>query len=280
MIFFKREKNLQTRNIEIKSTNNTEYAMQGSAVSFYISNSEKSYGGGYAIIEMQFSAKDNIEIVSDNSFLILERDYDFTVEVDVKYKNTSKVFKYETFRQEKNPDNTLILINKVTKIDEGYVPKLEYIFGRRLNPIVVPPLCEMFKAAISDGIYIYLDSAYRSYAMQRDIYDRYVQKYGQDQRYAAMPGESEHHSGLSVDILWGGPSSDENRRKSDEFKWLEKNCMKFGFVLRYPFNFEKITKYNFEPWHFRYVGRQAAKDFYQSGCAVLEEFLSYYGRNI
>ena len=48
---------------------------------------------------MQFSAKDNIEIVSDNSFLILERDYDFTVEVDVKYKNTSKVFKYETFRQ-------------------------------------------------------------------------------------------------------------------------------------------------------------------------------------
>ena len=68
MIFFKREKNLQTRNIEIKSTNNTEYAMQGSAVSFYISNSEKSYGGGYDIIEMQFSAKDNIEIVSDNSF--------------------------------------------------------------------------------------------------------------------------------------------------------------------------------------------------------------------
>ena len=163
---------------------------------------------------------------------------------------------------------------------ERYVPKLEYIFGRRLNPIVVPSLCEMFKAAISDGICIYLDSAYRSYAMQRDIYDRYVQKYGQDQRYAAMPGESEHHSGLSVDILWGGPSSDEKRRKSDEFKWLEKNCMKFGFVLRYPFNSEKITKYNFEPWHFRYIGRQAAKDFYQSGCAVLKEFLSYYGRNI
>ncbi len=66
--------------------------------------------------------------------------------------------------------------------------------------------------------------------MQRDIYDRYVQKQARS-RYAAMPGESEHHSGLSVDILWGGPSSDENRRrKSDEFKWLEKNCMKFGFV--------------------------------------------------
>ena len=148
---------------------------------FIFQTAKNHTGGGYDIIEMQFSAKDNIEIVSDNSFLILERDYDFTVEVDVKYKNTSKVFKYETFRQEKNPDNTLILINKVTKIDEGYVPKLEYIFGRRLNPIVVPPLCEMFKAAISDGIYIYLDSAYRSYAMQRDIYDRYVQKYGQDQ---------------------------------------------------------------------------------------------------
>ena len=59
---------------------------------------------------------------------------------------------------------------------ERYVPKLEYIFGRRLNPIVVPPLCEMFKAAISDGIYIYLDSAYRSYAMQRDIYDKYTGK--------------------------------------------------------------------------------------------------------
>ena len=197
-----------------------------------------------------------------------------SVSFEIKSKKQTKKFIYNIVPQNRDKDNNIILVNKFSRLNAGYEPPLDYCFGKRMAPVMIPHLCGFMTAALNNGIYIYIDSAYRSYEHQKRVFERYVQKYGDKQTYAAPPGASEHQTGLCVDILWDKPLSIEQREYSKEFRWLFENCIKYGFILRYPRGMEEITQYHFEPWHFRYIGKDMAMRYSLSEYQTLEQFLS------
>ena len=134
---------------------------------------------------------------------------------------------------------------------------------------------EMFYAAKNDGMDLIISSSYRSYKEQKETYDFYEQIKGDDvKNYASLPGFSEHQTGLAFDILTTGVMTDDFD-KTDEFKWLMDNSYKYGFILRYPKDKEYITKFDYESWHFRYVGIDAAKVIHDENI-TFEEYYAYY----
>ena len=133
----------------------------------------------------------------------------------------------------------------------------------------------MFAAAAKEGIFLRLSSGFRYYGSQSAIYAREVKTYGQVQadRQSARPGHSEHQTGLAADLA---PSDGRCEiadcfADTDEAKWLAKNAHKYGFILRYPKDKENSTGYRYEPWHFRFVGKELAAQINQSG-QTLEQF--------
>ena len=144
---------------------------------------------------------------------------------------------------------------------------------------------EMAAAGIKET---YVTSAYRSYSYQKNLYDGYVQREKDadpsisteeaERRasvYSAKPGQSEHQTGLCLDFITKdmGGNLNEEFEKKDAFEWLRSNAYKYGFILRYPKDKVEVTGYQYEPWHYRFVGRQAASEIYFSGMC-LEEYLS------
>ena len=135
---------------------------------------------------------------------------------------------------------------------------------------------------------ILVSSAYRSYSYQKGLHDKYVSNYmaeydvseeeaeAQTLLTSAPAGKSEHHTGLAVDLVDKRLESqelDESFEQTEAFKWLSKNAHKYGFILRYPENKTDITKYSYEPWHYRFVGVYAASIIHEDGI-TLEEFLA------
>lgn len=139
---------------------------------------------------------------------------------------------------------------------------------------------ELFRAAEERGFRPVLVSGYRSYALQAQLYAR--QTGGRDEEpevfVVAPPGASEHQTGLAVDL----GQEDGKYLLQPEFahtalaRWLSENAPRFGFVLRYPAGKEAITRVVFEPWHYRYVGREAAEEMARTN-VVLEEYLAARG---
>lgn len=136
---------------------------------------------------------------------------------------------------------------------------------------------EMAAAARVDGFELVAFSGYRSFERQQELYKRYVKNDGQEaaDRYSARPGHSEHQTGLALDI---GEKNFEEHFARESFgeteagKWVATNAHRFGFILRYPEGKEKITGYMYEPWHFRYVGKELAQELTESGLTV-EEYI-------
>lgn len=135
----------------------------------------------------------------------------------------------------------------------------------------------MKAAAAKEGIHLNAFSTYRDFARQKQLYENYVAKDGQQaaDRYSARPGYSEHQTGLTFDI---GEAGKEQHWASSSFgdteggKWLAANSQEYGFILRYPKEKEKITGYMHESWHFRYVGKDIALEIYKKEI-TLEEYL-------
>ncbi len=141
---------------------------------------------------------------------------------------------------------------------------------------------KMLEAAKADGVKINIISAYRSTEYQKKLFDEDVSKYmaqglsfeeafKKTSQSLALPGRSEHNSGLAIDLLsdeWNDLT--EGFENTAAFNWLDKNAYKYGFILRYPRGKEDITGIIYEPWHYRYVGRGWAKHLKKSG-KVLEE---------
>lgn len=125
--------------------------------------------------------------------------------------------------------------------------------------------------AESDGQYMFINSAYRSYSSQQSIYNSYVSDYGYAyaEAYAARPGHSEHQTGLAIDVS----NSSGYFTGSSQAKWLHANCADYGFILRYPEGKSDKTGYNPEAWHIRYVGVEIAQKITNSGLCLEE----YYG---
>ena len=132
---------------------------------------------------------------------------------------------------------------------------------------------------LEQGIDIELDSTYRSVERQKELWAEFEEKYGRAycEKYAAVPGYSEHHTGLAIDVclIKDGQVIDDNDEMIAEveiFSKIHTFLSDYGFILRYMKGKEDITGYSYEPWHFRYVGIKAAKKIYQKRI-TLEEYL-------
>ena len=183
-----------------------------------------------------------------------------------------------------------ILVNKDNKIKDNYLDKVNLI--KTKNELDEEVLVEenaynsflkLKEYLKSINIYIDIDDSYRSINTQQEIYNHYLELNGKDycDKYVAIPSFSEHHTGLAIDIMLKIDNSyireDIDLLKYSEiFDKIHSVLYKYGFILRYPKGKENITGYNYEPWHFRYVGSVPAKMIYDNNLC-LEEYLKDYG---
>ncbi len=184
--------------------------------------------------------------------------------------------------------NYLIINNKYYKLDEKYVPQnlvkvtVQHAYGNdnKLVSVVYDAFKQMFTDAKKENITLIINSSYRPYKEQEEIYNDYLKKHGQEyaDKYAARPGHSEHQTGLAIDITTYGVSGDKFDQ-SKAFKWLQDNAYKYGFILRYPKDKEKITGYNYESWHYRYVGVETATKLRNENITY-DEYYAYYIENV
>ena len=175
----------------------------------------------------------------------------------------------------------LMLVNKYYYLKDNYIPNDlvtltdEYNIGKNntMRKVAADAFIEMSNAALLDNITIKNASAFRSYDYQVTLYNNYVSKDGKDaaDTYSARPGFSEHQTGLATDIN----QINSGFENTDAFKWLDKNAHKYGFILRFPKNKEDVTGYTYESWHYRYVGKEAAKIIKDENL-TLEEYYAYY----
>lgn len=175
--------------------------------------------------------------------------------------------------------NLLILVNREVKLPNDYKLALESIGSHEVSRVLIDDLEEMVKVAEKDFVYLKINTAYRSIEEQQMIWDNSVQSFlsrGYSYEQAILetrktvlePGFSEHHTGLAIDFSKPGDYV-ENKKMWD---WLEKNAYKYGFILRYPVLKENITGIAYEPWHYRYVGKDNSIEIYKLGLS-LEEYL-------
>ena len=170
-----------------------------------------------------------------------------------------------------------ILINKENLLDKNYIPSnlietdqnennFHNFVDSKLKPMVCKEIYPYFLKMQEDmkriGLNVIIDSGYRSYEYQQIIWEKRVSTKGLEEtkKYVAPPGGSEHQTGLAFDvaIIRNNQFSDDITENDPEIKWLMDNAYKYGFILRYPKGKEKVTGYNFEPWHFRCVGIKLA----------------------
>lgn len=184
-----------------------------------------------------------------------------------------------------NQESITAVINKKRRLSQDYIPKnLAAITvssqhtgeNNQVRSDIMPNLENMFDDANNVGLSLTVTSAYRSYSYQNNLFNNYVAQHGYEEAitFSAFPGASEHQTGLVVDI---GNLNDTSKNFSSEFgqtkegEWLASNAHKYGFILRYPEGKENITTYVYEPWHFRYVGKELATYLYENNL-TLEEF--------
>ena len=145
----------------------------------------------------------------------------------------------------------------------------------KLRQAASDALNAMFAAAQADGITLYLKSAYRTYQTQKTMYNNRLEKLGRDDGLVSYPGASDHQTGLGADILnyeWTLKDGMNSKfAATKEAQWMEAHCQEFGFILRYMEDKEDFTGIKFEPWHFRYVGKEAAAYIMENHLS-LEEF--------
>lgn len=207
------------------------------------------------------------------------------VEQDASGGSQSKDNVYNDVKVDESEDWRLVLVNKWNKMEEGYVPELkELADGHMIDARIADALIEMIRGAKKAGHTIYILSAYRSMEKQISLYEAEVAEWleaGYSEVKAeekagtvvAVPGTSEHQLGLAVDLVSSKHVKlDEDAEKTEGYKWLVNNCHKYGFILRYPNGATDITGIIYEPWHFRYVGEEAAEAIMEAGI-TLEEYL-------
>ena len=164
----------------------------------------------------------------------------------------------------------ILIVNKTYSLPENYVPENTYKDATGLkycSECINNEAYEEFKLMKADatalGLNIWIQSGYRSYELQNELYTNYVNTDGKEaaDTYSARPGHSEHQTGLAFDLN----TISDDFAYTDEGKWVNANAWKYGYILRYPKGKEKITGYKYEPWHFRYVGKKLAIKLYNDG---------------
>lgn len=163
-----------------------------------------------------------------------------------------------------------VLANKKVPLPKNFNPGENANARNHLN--------QMIQNAKAKGLDIVYRSGFRSYQQQVSLFNSYVQRDGRKaaEKYSSPPGYSEHQTGLAFDVGSNRYNKDflKEYGETPEGKWLVKHAHEYGFILRYPKGKEQITGYQYEPWHFRYVGKKTAKAIYDKQL-TLEEYLDY-----
>ncbi len=194
---------------------------------------------------------------------------------------------YADYEFDKN-DWRLLLVNKQHPVPDNYEAELGNINTMKgvmqCDARIIDDLLSMLQAAKEDGVSLWICSPYRDYAYQEMLFDRKINKYmGMGYSYmeaymlasqvVTVPGASEHQLGLALDIVCNTYTAlDAGFGDTEAGKWLYEHSREYGFILRYPKGKEYITGIDFEPWHFRYVGVEAATVIMDEGI-TLEEFV-------
>ena len=193
-----------------------------------------------------------------------------------------------------DPTDTLILVNKnnkapavpVTLVKPDVQPTREAVSENiYMRPEAAAALEDLFEAAAQDGITLYATSGYRSYSTQKAIFERKLERMDEKQANAsvAKPGYSEHQTGLAMDIegeTTKGTGLTEAFGESPEGIWTAEHCAEYGFIIRYPKGKTNITGYIYEPWHIRYVGKEAAAEITELGVTFEEYILAVRSERI
>ncbi len=174
----------------------------------------------------------------------------------------------------------LILVNRNSYIPDDYKVELtELSNGEKVDSRIYPELQEMFNDARAQGYGLFVREGYRTQEEQQQLLDEKIEAYENEgkskseakklaEQWVAIPGTSEHQLGIAVDI-----NADTTKSSSDDvYSWLAENAHKYGFIKRYPSDKTDITGVINEPWHYRYVGKEAALEIYFQGMC-LEEYI-------
>ena len=182
------------------------------------------------------------------------------------------------------PRYLTVLVDKNHSLPEEYEPERLAALdgyplvlnksGLSLHAGLMPDLLAMNEAAAADGVRLVISSSYRSYDYQKGLYERFVVIHGKEEadRFSARPGTSQHQLGTAIDF----GSITEKIAETGQGRWLAARAWEFGFSLSYPKNGEELTGYMWEPWHFRYISRTAARlqrEFFADSQQHMLEFL-------
>ncbi|MEI3604162.1 D-alanyl-D-alanine carboxypeptidase family protein [Pseudogracilibacillus sp. SE30717A] len=186
-----------------------------------------------------------------------------------------------------NPYDILVLVNKNYALPNDFepqdlvVPDVRFPFEeddpkKQLRKEAATALENLFEKADQEGIELFAQSGFRSYDRQEAIFAANVERHGEEHAntYSARAGESEHQTGLVMDVTSQSAQFDltTDFGKTPEGQWVKEHAHEYGFIIRYPEGKENITKYQYEPWHLRYVGEKAAAEI-AAADITLEEYL-------
>ncbi len=220
---------------------------------YYISSNKKRY------FSLNGKARDIVEKVNTN------RDYEYythTKKTDVSKENVMLVNKYN-YLEDYKPS--------LVTLDSKYGNK-----NVKVTKKTYEAFTKMYNDALKEGITFYVTSGYRSYDEQLEIFNEYKDKLGEKEalNHAAKAGFSEHQTGLVLDIFTKGATI-KTFQSTKASTWLYNNAYKYGFIQRYPKGKENITGYNYEAWHYRYVGTEVAEEIKKLDI-TFDEYYEYF----
>lgn len=238
-----------------------------------------------ALMKQQYYIHDNLERYLEYQKNNLLEFIDIESELQYVVKSVNSNLDYDYYTNTTPTDLSkgyLILVNKYNYLESDYVPEnmvtieSKYGVNQPLNSEVYEKYKEMWLDASKEGLSLYINSPYRSYSTQNYLYNNYGKRdgYALADTYSARPGFSEHQTGLAFDIT-SRTTNFDTFASSKEYQWLQDNAHKYGFILRYPKGQERITGYQYESWHYRYVGIEVATKIKELNI-TFEEYYAYY----
>ena len=230
-----------------------------------------------------------IEIISEP---LDTGELDLEPEIPSSTTDTTSEERKLTLSEMEIPDTSwaYFIVNRSNPLPDGFENNIEFksVWSNGRNYYLDYRAADfaecMINDAAEDGVTLLICSAYRSYARQTSNFENRLRAYASSKYsfedayaltagYIAVPGTSEHHTGLAVDFITPGYMYlDDGFEETDAYKWLSENCYKYGFILRYPSEKSALTGINYEPWHFRFIGFEHAEKIHNSGLC-LEEYM-------
>lgn len=195
---------------------------------------------------------------------------------------------YTNIREIKDPDNLLVLVNKYNKLPDDYSPtnledfETKYKISSKEKPMrkeAHDALVKLIDDINKEGMKIWINSTFRTKEYQNSLFTNSVKRNGMDHAlmYSAKPRHSEHETGLAVDLSAETSGVIESFDRFKQYDWMKENAHKYGFIERYPKGKEWITGYGYEPWHYRYVGVEAATKIKEENITYEEYAVKYLG---